>query len=80
MLRGFLTGIGDMIWFYLGQMLGNVAWFLLKYIIVIVETFARLNWAAVAYKTNEWWWIPLYYILILLLIDSHKSESKAKHI
>lgn len=76
MLLGFIAGLAGIIWLELGRIVSLVAWVLLKYIIVAVEFFSRLNFAAISFKTTEWFWIPIYYILILILIYSHKDQDR----
>ena len=76
MLLGFVAGIGGLIWLELGKVLATIAWILLKYIIVVVETFSNIPWAALTYKTVEWWWIPVYYMLILVLVNNVKQKDK----
>jgi len=80
MLLGFVAGIGGLIWLELGKWLAALAWILLKYIIVVVETFSNIPWAALTYKTVEWWWIPLYYVLILVLVNNIKQKDKVSDV
>jgi competence protein ComEC len=77
MLLGFLAGIAGMIWLKLGQIVGYIAWIVLKYIIVVVQTFSSFSWAAVVYKTGEWWWTPVYYTLMLILIRGNNQLSRS---
>lgn len=67
MLLGFVAGLGGMIYLELGRLFGLVAWIVLKYILVVVEWLAKVPWAAIALKTSDWWWIPIYYLVILLI-------------
>jgi len=76
MALGFVSGLGGIIWLPLGKILALVSWLVLKYIIVAVEFFSRLSFAAVTLKTSEWWWIPLYYLVIFLLIRAQKIKAK----
>lgn len=80
MLLGFIAGLGGLIWLPLGKIAALIAWIPLKYIILIVEAFSRLHWAAMTLKTSEWWWIPLYYFMILLLIYNFKHKNKISDI
>lgn len=77
MLMGFLTGIVGLIWLKAGLILADVAWIFLKYILIVVESFSKLSWAAVTIKTAQWWWIPLYYTIIILWIryNSYQTEK-----
>lgn len=66
MLIGFLTGIAGMIYLQLGQLFALFSWLILMYILIVVENLSKISWAAIPFKTQSWWWIPLYYILIVL--------------
>ena len=73
MFLGFLTGLSGLVWLKLGQFTGNLSWIVLKYILVIVESFSRFSWAAVLWKLSDWWWIPPYYAIILSLVYQGKQ-------
>lgn len=79
MLIGFLTGVAGLIWLKLGLLLADVAWIFLKYILIVVESFSKFSWAAVTLKNTEWWWIPVYYLLILVYLSSFKSIKQPSH-
>ena len=75
MLLGFVAGLGGLIWIKLGIIFGDIAWFILKYIIVVVESFSKISWAAIVYKTTDWWWVPIYFVLLLIWAN-YKNEQK----
>ena len=63
---GFIAAIGGMIWVDLGRILANFSWVILKYILTIVEILSALPIAAVNLKVSDWWWIPIYFLLVFL--------------
>jgi len=79
MLLGFITGITGLIWMWLGKIVGLIAWVLLKYTIVIVETFSRLPWAAITLKSSEWWWIVIYYLIIFFWLKNNKNNQDTRN-
>lgn len=76
MLLGFIAGLAGIVWLWLGKIAGLVAWLLLKYIIVVVEFLSRLHFAAINIKTSEWFWIPIYYFIIIILIRQKAPNEK----
>jgi len=77
MLIGFLTGIGGMIDLKLGQIFAIFSWLILKYILIVVENLSKLSWAAIPFKTSQWWWMPLYYILIVFWLKIFSDRIKS---
>ncbi|OGD56851.1 hypothetical protein A2V71_01095 [Candidatus Berkelbacteria bacterium RBG_13_40_8] len=67
MLLGFLGGLAGIVWIEIGKLIGIIAWIILKYIIVVVEVLSKIPAAAVTLKTSDWWWIPIYYLLVMIL-------------
>lgn len=76
MFLGFVAGLGGLIWAELGQILAYPSWLVLKYIILVVESAAKIPWAAIVLKTKEWWWIPIYYVVIIYLIQNKKLAKQ----
>jgi competence protein ComEC len=72
MLSGFLIGIAGMIYFKLGELFAIFSWLILKYILVVVENLSKISWAAFTFKTQSWWWIPIYYLLMVLIFMRSK--------
>jgi competence protein ComEC len=66
MFLGFVGGIGGLVWLELGRILGLVAWIPLKYMIVVEDLLSKVPGAAVTLKLSNWWWIPVYYLLVLI--------------
>ncbi|MCL5795815.1 MAG: ComEC family competence protein [Patescibacteria group bacterium] len=79
MATSFIVGIIGIIWLPLGQLLGWFAWPLLKYIILIIELFAKIPWNSINYNLNSWVWVAGYYLLLVILIflaNKKRGESK----
>ncbi|KKQ17940.1 MAG: ComEC/Rec2-related protein, partial [Berkelbacteria bacterium GW2011_GWA1_36_9] len=76
MLAVFAIGIGGLVWGILGQVVGYIGWFLLKYIIVVVESFSKISWASLEIKTTSWWWMTIFYCLIAFWIYESKRENQ----
>lgn len=70
------TGIAGLMWVGLGQLVGNLAWLFLKYIIVIVQFFSGLSWASWQMKTSEWWWMIIFYAVIGLIVFRYRPKIK----
>jgi len=65
---GFIVGILGMICFLFGQMAGWFAWAILSYVIFVVETMAKLNWASIEIGQIHWLWLLIFYGLINLIL------------
>ena len=70
----FFSGILGLIFQGMGQAVAYIGYFVLKYIIVVVESFSRISWASWEWKTSDWWWMVLFYALIGLFI--YKTRKK----
>lgn len=80
MLGSFLAGLGGIIYIKLGYLLGQIIWLVLKYIIIVVEYFAKIPFSAVSIKTDEWWWIPVYYVIVILITKNIKINNEKDEI
>ena len=77
----FAVGIGGLIWASLGQVVGYLGWLLMKYIIVVVESFSKIPWASYELKTTDWWWMIIYFMVIgLIFWNFQKVKSKSDEI
>lgn len=76
MFLGFISGTVGMLFLPLGRLIGILVYLVLKYIIVVTEFLSHFNFAAVAFKINDWWWIPIYYLIIYLALRKIKDEEK----
>lgn len=72
----FAIGISGLIWLSLGQIIGYLGWLLLKYIIVVVESFSKIPWASYELKTADWWWIVIFYAMIGLWLYQNRTKKK----
>ncbi len=64
MLVVFLIGVAGLIFSTLGHLLGLFGVWLLKYIIVVTESFSKIPWASYSIRVDSWWWLPIFYFLI----------------
>lgn len=64
----FLVGIIGLFYIPLGKIVGFVLYIVLKYIIIVVENFSKLSFASYFFKINSWWWLPIVYLVLLLVI------------
>ena len=67
MLLGFLSGIGGMIFLPFGQLLGYFAWAITTYQIKVIEYFASLSFASMAWDISLSWLVAFYVILIIVI-------------
>lgn len=72
----FLIGVSGLVWISLGQILGYLGWLLLKYIIIVVETFSKISWASWQIKTESWWWLIIFYCVLGLIIYQYRNLRK----
>jgi len=68
MFLGFVSGAGGLIWVDLGRTLGLFAFIPLKYILVLEDLLAKIPGAAINLKISNWWWIPVYYLLVFVFL------------
>jgi len=78
MFLGFLAGGIGIIYLPLGRLVGLLAYLVLKYIIVVTEFLSRFNFSAVTLKTSDWWWLPIYYLIIYLIFKRIKNVAEVK--
>lgn len=71
----FAVGIAGLIWANLGQVVGYLGWLVLKYIIVVIESFSKIPWASSELKLNSWWWMPVYFAIVILFILRRKKNE-----
>lgn len=76
MFLGIIAGSAGLIWDRLGYLAGLIAWLPLKYIIIVEQFLSGLPWAAVSVKVTSWWWIPLYYLLVILCLRSYYKNKE----
>jgi len=74
---GFLMGIFSLIWLPLGQLFAWVAWAILSYVIVVVETFAKFNFASLEIAQVSWMWLWGGYGLLVFIIFKLRKRSSS---
>ena len=60
----FLTSLGGVLFFPLGQVFGLIAYVFLKYIVYVAHYFSQLPGAYVDLKTPSIWWVLLYFLVL----------------
>lgn len=79
MAAAFLVGLSGMFWLPLGQFFGIIFWPFLKYIIYIIQSFAKIPWVSVNVNFHNWRWLFLYYLIIVyLLVIWNRKYGKTK--
>ncbi len=63
MVSGFVFSLSGLLWQTLGWVLSWPAWFLLSYLVKIVDWFSQIPWASVSLEISWLWLIPSYLIL-----------------
>lgn len=69
----YFAGFLGLIYLQLGQLVGYLSWLVLRYIIVVVESFSKISWAAWQLKTESWWWMVVFYAILLMFIFQTKK-------
>ena len=67
MAGAFLVGLGGIIWYPLGNIMGLIAWPMLKYIILVIQLFAKIPWISKEVNFQNWW-VVIYYLLSYLIL------------
>ncbi|MBM2820574.1 MAG: ComEC/Rec2-related protein [Candidatus Berkelbacteria bacterium] len=75
----FAVGLFGIIWLSVGQIFGYLDWVLLKYIIFVIQGFSKISWASYNLKVDSWWWLPIIYCLIGLLIFKNRKMSQKEY-
>jgi competence protein ComEC len=63
-ILGFLLGFGGIIWEGFGWLLSLPAWFLLTYILKVIEFFSNLPFASLSFQNVHWVFIPIAYTIL----------------
>lgn len=64
MASGFIAVLGGLIYLNLGQIIAWLAWFLLSYIIKVVEFLSQIPWASVQISKVHWVFLLVAYLII----------------
>ena len=74
MLGGFLAVIFSFIFFPLGQVVAWVTFVGMKYLVLIVEFFGNLKFAALDLQIPWWGMVALYGVMIYWIVKSRKYK------
>ena len=72
---GFLMGILSLVWLPLGQLFAWIAWAILSYVIFVVESFAKLNFASIEIAQVSWLWLVGGYGFLVFIIVKLRTWS-----
>lgn len=73
---GLVLAIVSLISFGLANIIGLALWFLLKYIIIVVEFFARFPFASINIENKFNYLVFLYYLILLIAIKTIYAKIK----
>ncbi len=74
---GFLMGILSLIWLPIGQLFAWIEWAILSYVIVVVETFAKFNFASLEIAQVSWMWLVVGYGFLVFIIFKLRKRSSS---
>ena len=74
MVLGLIFALVSLIWPFLAWLISFPVWFLLTYIIKVVDIFSK-PWAAKIVTNLHWFWLALFYLFLLVIIKSFKSNK-----
>ncbi len=77
MLFGFIFGLAGMFWQFLGWILSFPCWFLLTYLIKIVDFFSQ-SWAAKTIESVHWLWLIISYLILGFIVWHLNKREKLK--
>lgn len=76
MLVGFVAALLGMVLGFLGQVVGWFSFVLLKYMIVVIEFFARIPLASIEIEKIHPLWLFGYYLIIVLIVVKYGQKIK----
>lgn len=76
MLFGFLTAVFSFAHFSLANIFAFLSYFLLTYILVVVEFFAELPFASIKIVNFPFWLMFVFYLIFFLVFYKKKSNEK----
>jgi competence protein ComEC len=62
----------------LGQILSWLAYFMLSYVIKIIDFFSKISWASLEFKNVSWIFILIFYLILTFLILWLQKRQKMK--
>ncbi|MFH1894325.1 MAG: ComEC/Rec2 family competence protein [Patescibacteria group bacterium] len=78
MISGFFFGLAGIFFPVLGWIFSWPAWLLLTYIILIVDFFSRVPFAAISAENISWGWLALFYLILGFFVWRQKERQKLK--
>ncbi len=77
-ILGFIFSITGMVWELLGQFLSWPAWFMLAYLIKIIDWFSKISWANLIFQNVNIFFLFFCYFVLALIIWRIKKSQKLK--
>jgi len=77
MLLGFIFGLVGIFWQFLGWILSWPVWFLLTYLIKVVDFFSH-SWAAKTIENVHWFWLIISYLTLGFIAWQLNKKQKLK--
>jgi len=74
---GFIFSLSGTFWPSLGWVLSWPAWFLLTYVVKIVDWFSSFSWASITLKIS-WPWFIIFYLILALITWKLQERKKLK--
>ncbi len=75
MILGFSFAFVGMIYFPLGWLLSFFCWFLLSYIIKVIDVFSSFSFSTLSFKISWFWLIFSYFVLIVFVFFFQKKKK-----
>lgn len=75
MMVGFLVGFISLFWQTLAVPIGWICWLFLKYVIVAIETCAKLPLASIQVNNFPFWLVLVYYLVLSLILWKLKPKN-----
>lgn len=77
MLLGLVFVLAGLLWSFLGWIFSFPCWFILAYMVKIIEIFSK-PWAAFITDKVSWLWLAFIYLALTIFIKYYKKKIKLK--
>jgi len=77
-ILGFIFSMIGMVWELLGQFLSWPAWFMLSYLIKIIDWFSKISWANLIFQNVSIFFLLFCYFVLALIIWRIQESQKLK--
>jgi len=77
MIFGFIFGLAGIFWQFLAWILSWPVWFLLTYLVKIVDIFSK-PWAAKTIDNVHWLWLILFYLFLVIFVWHLKRRESQR--